>query len=66
MILALPERNGPWRQHRTQTGSDEEVKKSAKKAKACCCRSAVNGYDQPLPEELIKKIAKWCFEKYSK
>ena len=22
-------------------------------------------YDQPLPEELIKKIAKWCFEKYS-
>ena len=38
---------------------------AAKKAKACGCRSAVNGYDQPLPEELIKKIAKWCFEKYS-
>ena len=23
-------------------------------------------YDQPLPAELIGKIAKWCFEKYSK
>lgn len=23
-------------------------------------------YDQPLPVELIGKIAKWCFEKYSK
>ena len=23
-------------------------------------------YDQPLPEELIERIAKWCFEKYAK
>lgn len=23
-------------------------------------------YDQPLPVELIERIAKWCFEKYSK
>ncbi len=23
-------------------------------------------YDQPLPEELIAKIAKWCYEKHSK
>ena len=23
-------------------------------------------YDQPLPVELIKKIARWCFEKYAK
>ena len=22
-------------------------------------------YDQPLPEELIGRIAQWCFEKYS-
>ena len=22
-------------------------------------------YDQPLPEELIKRIAQWCFERYS-
>lgn len=22
-------------------------------------------YDQPLPKELIRRIAKWCFEKYS-
>ena len=23
-------------------------------------------YEQPLPEDLIRRIAKWCFEKYSK
>ena len=23
-------------------------------------------YDQPLPVELIKRIARWCFEKYAK
>ena len=23
-------------------------------------------YDQPLPEELIRRIAQWCFEKYSR
>ncbi len=23
-------------------------------------------YDQPLPEDLIRSIAKWCFEKYAK
>ncbi len=23
-------------------------------------------YDQPLPEELIERIAKWCFQKYAK
>ena len=22
-------------------------------------------YDRPLPEDLIRRIAKWCFEKYS-
>ena len=23
-------------------------------------------YDQPLPEELIRSIVQWCFEKYSR
>ena len=23
-------------------------------------------YDQPLPEKLIRRIAQWCFDKYSK
>ena len=23
-------------------------------------------YDQPLPEDLIRSIAEWCFEKYSR
>ena len=47
----------------------------------CCCEEASGyissdydiskgtiriPYDQPLPVELIGKIAKWCFEKYSK